>query len=90
MNLKFKVFINDTLQFSALSNLILRGWDTILWCDLEGKVEEEFLEQEWNKAEIVFELDFPMRRNSRNGNTTRSIGIESRLEPNMCVRGRKY
>ncbi|WVZ15466.1 hypothetical protein V8G54_013032 [Vigna mungo] len=77
LNLKFRVFINDTLQFSALCNFILREWDTILWCDLEGKVEGVFSDEEWNKAEIVFELDFPMRRNSRNGNTRRSIGIGS-------------
>ena len=36
-------------------------------------MEGAFSEQEWNRAEIVFELDFPMRRNLRNGNTTNNI-----------------
>jgi len=69
LNLKFRVFINDTVQFSALCNFKFEGWNAILWCDLEGKVDGAFSEQEWNRAEIVFELDFPLRRNLRNWST---------------------
>ncbi|KOM55494.1 hypothetical protein LR48_Vigan10g138600 [Vigna angularis] len=71
MTFNFRVFINDTLQFNGMCNSLFGEPEQILWCDLEGKVEGVFSEQEWNKAEIVFELDFPMRRNSRNENTTR-------------------
>ena len=74
LNFKFKVLINDTMQFSALCNFIVREWkmNTTLWCDLEGKMEGVFSKQEWNKAEIVFELDLPILRNRRNGNLTNS------------------
>ena len=66
--------INDTMQFSAMCNFLFKWEEQILWCDLEGKAEEVFSEQEWNNVEIVFELDFPMRRNSIYVNTTMSIG----------------
>jgi len=75
MTFNFRVFINDTLQFSGMCNFMFRGLEIILWCDLEGKVEGVCSEQEWNRAEIAFEVDFPMQRNTRNGITTNSIGI---------------
>jgi len=74
MTFNFRVFINDTLQFSGMCNFIFRGLEIILWCDLEGKVEGVCSEQEWNRAEIAFEVDFPMQRNTRNGITTNTIG----------------
>jgi len=45
-DIKFRVFINDTMQFSALCNFIVREWKTILWCDLEDKGEGLFSDQE--------------------------------------------
>jgi len=57
-----------------MCNFLFKWEEQILWCDLEGKAEEVFSEQEWNNVEIVFELDFPMRRNSIYVNTTMSIG----------------
>ncbi|KAK7364508.1 hypothetical protein VNO80_13225 [Phaseolus coccineus] len=85
LNLKLRVFINDTMQFSAVCNFIERGWNAKLWCNLEGKVERVFSEQEWNKAEIVFELDFPMGRNLTNRNITSSIHRGSLNWNLICV-----
>ncbi|KAK7364506.1 hypothetical protein VNO80_13220 [Phaseolus coccineus] len=42
LNLKLRLVINDSMQLSAVCNFIERGWNTILWCDLEGKVERVF------------------------------------------------
>jgi len=75
MNLKFKVFIDHTLQFKALCNFIVGGGSkTTLWCDLEGKVEELFSELKWNRADIYFKLDCPMQRNCEDEKPKRSIG----------------
>ncbi|KAL9323613.1 hypothetical protein ACSQ67_008470 [Phaseolus vulgaris] len=73
MNFKFRVFINESMQFIALSNFIERNRKTTLWCDVEGKVDGVFSEQEWNKVEIVFELGFPMQRNRGNESATLSF-----------------
>ncbi|RZC23861.1 TMV resistance protein N [Glycine soja] len=58
--LKLGVLINGTKIFSSSCNyLFTQTWNPKLWCDLESKAEGMFSEQEWNEAEILFELGYP-------------------------------
>lgn len=58
--LKLGVLINGTKIFSSsCSYLFTQTWNPKLWCDLESKAEGMFSEQEWNEAEILFELGYP-------------------------------
>jgi len=65
LDFKLCVLINGTKQFTSSCNYIFSAGsisDQILMCDLVGLPERSFLEHEWNKVEILYELKYPMPR----------------------------
>ncbi|AES65510.2 disease resistance protein (TIR-NBS-LRR class), putative [Medicago truncatula] len=65
LDFKLSVLINGTKQFTSSCNYIFSAGsksDQILMCDLVGLAERSFLEHEWNKVEILYELKYPIPR----------------------------
>nr|WIL59965.1 nodulation protein [Melilotus officinalis] len=63
LDFKLSVLINGIKQFSSSFNYMFSAGsisDQILMCDLVCKMERSFLEHEWNKVEILYELKYPM------------------------------